>query len=1023
VIQAASAQTASQWGSAVSGSWSDATKWSPAVMPNNGSPTADDTYDVTLNATGSAYTVTGNVAASINSLTLNSADATLLLQNTLTLNGPLNIQAGTFRVTNGGTIDGGSINVSAGATLAFASGNLRNTTLTGVASVPSEQTLILRADATLSNGTITLNAASGRTSDLWLNRFPDHGLLGGTGEIVFNGVGSNFVRSMVGNMVIESGITIRSGTNGGRLEMQDKSKQIINYGTISAQTAGTTVELADFGVAGVTNHGTFAASNGGKLIVNGLNGNAGTLSLGSGSTIELLGNNFTVNQGFTLGSGTTLKLIGGFSVTAPITANAGSTLGLGGSWSNAAAVTVNGATLELVDGYARTGTGAFSVTNATVNFNGGGFLGASLQEFMIGGNAVTLKNTSGINNTGYTISLSNATGSLTMVDGSIFSGAITASGSAKINVTGWGHFYKTFIDTDVHASSGSNVRIGSLFAGNAGLSTINRTITGTNANVTLDSEWRNDGLISLTGGTLDLRGTIQNLGDIQLNGTNLVVKTTLTTAQLESIWGANNPAIIDDQGIIDNTGDVLEINDARGAFQLASGGIRNGTILTGGSARTSLAFGQGHLFDVTLDADQVSVPISVTAHGRLTLMNTTVLLYDDDVEFHRRNGLYFFAPTTGVDGTGEVVFAGVGSSHAVSNGGLLNIGSGITIRTETGSGWINGESSELINQGTVRAIGTDKFIHFRDFQAFTNRGRLEAINGGQLRFGGTNLITQGYLYNWTNEGVIHLENGSAVVIGQTFTNAESGVIEGTGTLDVSGTTFINDGYVSPGLSPGTLTISGNYTQGQTGVLRIELGGAGAGQSDKLIITGNASLDGTLEIVLANGYIPDAGAAFQFLSAGSLSGGFDNAGAIIELPEGTMELSFSGGVFSVSGFVSAFELGDFNLDGSTTNVDIQAMLDALTNVEAYKTAHGLSESGFKLVGDIDANGSVSNADIQSMLDLLTSGGGMSVQQIALEVFGDEHFLDTYAASVPEPASLGLLAVGGLTALRRRRSLHD
>jgi hypothetical protein len=74
-----------------------------------------------------------------------------------------------------------------------------------------------------------------------------------------------------------------------------------------------------------------------------------------------------------------------------------------------------------------------------------------------------------------------------------------------------------------------------------------------------------------------------------------------------------------------------------------------------------------------------------------------------------------------------------------------------------------------------------------------------------------------------------------------------------------------------------------------------------------------------------------------------------------------------------------------------------------------------------VGDIDGDGSVDNADIQAMLDLLTSGGGMSVQQIALEIFGDEHYLDAYATNVPESASLGLLTMGGVAMFGRRRSL--
>jgi hypothetical protein len=115
-------------------------------------------------------------------------------------------------------------------------------------------------------------------------------------------------------------------------------------------------------------------------------------------------------------------------------------------------------------------------------------------------------------------------------------------------------------------------------------------------------------------------------------------------------------------------------------------------------------------------------------------------------------------------------------------------------------------------------------------------------------------------------------------------------------------------------------------------------------------------------------------------------------------------------------------GDWNLDGSLSNTDIQAMLDALVNLEGYRTAHGLTQAHLHAVGDIDGSSAVTNADIQAMLDLLTSGGGTSAQQIALQVFGDEHYLDTYASSVPEPTSLALLTLSGIALARRRENRH-
>jgi len=48
-----------------------------------------------------------------------------------------------------------------------------------------------------------------------------------------------------------------------------------------------------------------------------------------------------------------------------------------------------------------------------------------------------------------------------------------------------------------------------------------------------------------------------------------------------------------------------------------------------------------------------------------------------------------------------------------------------------------------------------------------------------------------------------------------------GIIKGNGTISGS---ITNDGTISPGLSPGKITISGNYAQGSTGVLNMQIGG-------------------------------------------------------------------------------------------------------------------------------------------------------------------------------------------------------
>src|SRR5205085_8584008 len=86
-----------------------------------------------------------------------------------------------------------------------------------------------------------------------------------------------------------------------------------------------------------------------------------------------------------------------------------------------------------------------------------------------------------------------------------------------------------------------------------------------------------------------------------------------------------------------------------------------------------------------------------------------------------------------------------------------------------------------------------------------------------------------------------------------------GTLNGTGTI--TGDVNNAGGTLSPGLSPGTINITGNYTQGSTATMAIELAGATAGQFDVVNVTGGVTLDGTFSVALINGYVPTNGTSW------------------------------------------------------------------------------------------------------------------------------------------------------------------
>jgi hypothetical protein len=147
---------------------------------------------------------------------------------------------------------------------------------------------------------------------------------------------------------------------------------------------------------------------------------------------------------------------------------------------------------------------------------------------------------------------------------------------------------------------------------------------------------------------------------------------------------------------------------------------------------------------------------------------------------------------------------------------------------------------------------------------FNNSGTVNA-NSGTLRFDSTYTQTAGATR--LNDGSISLTNFPMDIQG--------GSLEGNGT--VSGNVSNSGGAVKPGLSPGALTINGNYTQGAAGAFNVEIGGLTAGaQFDQLNVTESATLTGTLNVTLINGFVPSLGNTFQILNYASRSGTFSGA---------------------------------------------------------------------------------------------------------------------------------------------------
>jgi T5SS/PEP-CTERM-associated repeat protein len=302
--------------------------------------------------------------------------------------------------------------------------------------------------------------------------------------------------------------------------------------------------------------------------------------------------------------------------------------------------------------------------------------------------------------------------------------------------------------------------------------------------------------------------------------------------------------------------------------------------------------------------------------------------------------------------------------------------------------------------GTVHVSGTDS--------NWTIHGRLSI--GGDVTTG----ISGG-------AGLLHVQAGGRVNVAQDVSIFPGGVVNlGAGTLDAreitlqpsaqfhwtagtlhteifNGNLLNQAGTLAPGHSAGDLVIHGNYTQQSNGVMEIEIGGTGMGsQYDFINVTGNALLDGRLQLALIDGFVPSAGQTFLVFNATSLLGVFDNAGNNQRVT--TVD---GGGSFVVHyGVGSTFDpkhivLSDFQAVTLPGDYNQNGVVDAPDYVLWRNT---LGQAGAGLAADGSANGVVDQVDY----DLWKSRYG------ALAGFGRTTNARNNVTA-PEPSTVALLVV--------------
>jgi len=796
-----------------------------------------------------------------------------------------------------------------GTGMTEARGILSGTDVTGKVLVTGNTTIVLSGATRAGDGvevagtldlldglTITSGAALAVANTMGSDSFIGGNSAGTTGD--------GLLRILDGGTVIGNGVTVFGA---GTIEIEDNhtltaSSLTYNGGTLRALEDATFANDITLGMAGIV-----LDSNSFDLSVTGdFSGNGGVTKIGAGTATitdadaSYVGNT-TVTEGALAFTGDA-DATGLLDVSATLRATSGGTFtftgnGMGqhsvaatgvlealdgstlqamtnGTFSNIAAGTLTDGTYRAVDDGAGASISFLDPTPITRLVNSTVELSGANSTFTIGGVAIedslnTIDGTLNILN-GRQFTLAEAVSDITVGQ------AVGSTGSVLIDGTG-SQFDTT--QSLVIGDQGS----GSVTVQNGGKANLNSSVLGARPggmgtlNVTgPGSTFTNaDRLIVGGQGTGEVNilngGTVSNLGTLIGNSP-----------------GSNGTVVVDGMGsLLDNTNSVYVGGNMGGPGGTGLLRVTNGgTVRAGGEIRVwntgTLEIGANAVLDTPL--------LSFDGGTLRTLANTT-LPNDFTVE---ASGVT--VDSNGFNSTLSGIISGPGGLTKVGAGDLTLSG----INTYAGGTAINGGSLSIFSDQNLGAMGTplsfdggtlrtlaavtsDRPITLNpgggtfDSNGFNSTlsgvisgpGGLTKINAGSLTLSGDNTYT----------GDTVIDGGALLITGSidspnTFVNP-GGLLGGTG--EIGGNVF-NSGVVSPGLSPGTLTLVGDYTQTAVGTLRVEL--ASPTSFDRLMVGGAANLDGRLQVLYLGGFVPQFGQMYPVVTA---AGGVNGTFSTLEQP--------------------------------------------------------------------------------------------------------------------------------------------
>ena len=234
-----------------------------------------------------------------------------------------------------------------------------------------------------------------------------------------------------------------------------------------------------------------------------------------------------------------------------------------------------------------------------------------------------------------------------------------------------------------------------------------------------------------------------------------------------------------------------------------------------------------------------------------------------------------------IDGV-DLVVGSNGVQHTVGGSGEIRVADAelqidLGDMVEVPSNFTNYGTITVAGGGSIRVNGSAGASEVPS--NFTNYGTITVAGGGSIRVNGSAGAGENVAASMVNFGLVDLKTGGDLTMtGASFDNPAPGELTGGGTLDLTAAApgGVFAGTLNPGSSPGIFTVEGDFTEGSSAEVVIEIGGTDPGsQYDRLDVTGALTADGNIEVGLLPPYHPVGGEQFQVVTFDSLIGGFDS----------------------------------------------------------------------------------------------------------------------------------------------------